>query len=71
MKKETIYSMCITICIGYGIICPDLLAKSAANGFISVVSFDIADVKLPFGILSGIILRTGMYDTILNGSVRF
>ena len=64
MKKK-LFILCITICIGYGIICPDLLAKSAANG-LYLWYHSVLPTLLPFGILSGIILRTGMYDAILE-----
>lgn len=42
-----------------------LLAKSAANG-LYLWYHSVLPTLLPFGILSGIILRTGMYDAILE-----
>lgn len=64
MKKK-VFILCITICIGYGILWPDLLAKSAANG-LYLWYHSVLPTLLPFGILSGIIIRTGMYDAILE-----
>lgn len=63
--KKNLFALCITICICYGIIWPELLAKSAANG-LYLWYHSVLPTLLPFGILSGIIIRTGMYDTVLE-----
>lgn len=64
MKKK-LFVLCITICLCYGIIWPELLAKAAANG-LYLWYHSVLPTLLPFGILSGIIIRTGMYDTVLE-----
>ncbi len=64
MKKKLL-AILLALCICYGILFPKLFAAAAANG-LYLWYHSVLPTLLPFSILSGIVIHTGIYDTVFD-----
>ena len=64
MKKK-IFALLFAFCICYGIVFPKPFAAAAANG-LYLWYHSVLPTLLPFSILSAIVIRSGIYDTVFE-----
>lgn len=64
MKKKLI-AFILILCIAYGIFRPKMFASAAANG-LYLWYHSVLPTLLPFGIISNIMFRTGLYDNVFD-----
>lgn len=64
MKKNFLACL-IALCICYGIVFPKMFASAAANG-LYLWYHSVLPTLLPFSILSAIVIRSGIYDTVFE-----